>query len=173
VPRTRFHLYAPFALILLAGCGGGGGLFATVPPPVEFAASLRPGVEELPAAGTYPGSVNVDRVVYAYNVQTGRWTLQSSTSLGSSSTAEASIGSGTITISDGEALFSGTLELVHGGSPATRATLTATDGSSADYPYSLYHDATTTLAVSPHLKVKRLAKYLVQFDRYSFVFNLE
>lgn len=175
MPRFSLLLSVSLAAALLAGCGGGGGLFATVPPPVEFAgASIRPGVEELPAEGTYTATLNIDRVVYEFDPHTGRWTQTSATPLGSSTTAQAVVGSGTLVLSDGgEELFTGSVELVHGGSPATVANLTAKDGSSATYPYELYHDVHTNFRVFPHLKSKRLAKYIVQFDRYSFAFNLD
>ena len=159
-----------------------GGLVATVPPPVEFAGQRTGGVDEIPAAGTYAGTLTLERVAYRYEAATdrdvqGEWKLVSATALDGSGDAQATIDAdGKIDLrrtGEPKSLFTGRLKLADQDDGfGTTATLTSAEGKTVLYPYSLMNGASRTLTIMPHGTVTKQSATIVSFDRYWFSLDL-
>ena len=165
------------ALATLGGCGGGGGgLFATVPPPVEFAGSRVGGINELPTAGTYTGTLKIDRVDCHYGSKADGWTVVVSAEIAGPVEAEAVVGSdGAIVLRDkmGSAnTFEGTLKVSNDPLEADpTATLRAPDATTAVYPYVLRNGEPRTLLIRAHGKIQGAGTRDQRFVRYTFDLN--
>lgn len=158
------------------GCAGGGaGLFATVPPPVEFTAGVlgdqvSPArVFEYPAAGRYLGNVSVQRVTMRRNDE-GRWFVTSAADLGLNRRAIADIGTDHSIVlrwaGEEKPLFNGTLKVDEANERAD-AKVTSFDGATGIYPYSLVPGSPESFLVSPHAGVHAEGDAYV-YDRYKF-----
>lgn len=164
--------------LALVGCGGGGGLLATVPPPVEFAGARVNGLKELPAAGTYTGTVVVDRTTYRYNADAvgggGNWSLFDAQTVADSVPATATVGAdGSISLrrtSDGQAIFTGTLKVdtTDGVANPTTATLAFLNNAPVTYPYVLQEGTPRSLFLKVHGMVSKRGQTQETYDQYTF-----
>ncbi|RYG24692.1 hypothetical protein EON82_09830 [bacterium] len=176
--RPRIIAFGLLAATALVGCGGGGGLFATVPPPVEFIGSLLPGLTEVPKAGMYTGTVSVARVEFVYtpatDTQAGEWNVVSSDEVEGASAAEAIVAAdGSVQlrkVGGARNLFVGTLQVVEKPTVygSTTADLVAFDGTKGTYPYLLQDTSPLRLDLMPRANVRWLSKTRIAYDRYTF-----
>jgi hypothetical protein len=161
------------------GCGGGSGLFATVPPPVEFVPTLIPGLVEVPAAGTYSGTLTKERVTFDYtpgvNGAQSTWNVESAVPLGAPTAAQAIVVSdGTVRLKETSStrnLFVGNFEVLDKPSiyGATVANLVGADGAKGTYPYLLQEGTPRRLTLMPRANIQTLSSTRIRYDRYTFV----